>query len=260
MAKFNLLTDVPVIHNTKELSLWLRPVFVMTDYMDSFESYKEFMAKTMNILKGCYTIYNCREYSVKFKFNQKTKKVFELPFRHFCINMILWYPFVELSDLNVLDESFILDCYTEIPDIESYINYRLITILRDYHVKSTNINHDISEVLYNLRKISIDFSLILGLNFSACTFMNMYENNDEIRDIMEVTFPEGAQPHDIEQKLHELQDREIAIYKSIPENPIGVLLRAKSGVKHKNLCQCIVICTANLSNCWELSMRQSAAK
>lgn len=252
--KFNLLTDVPVIHNTHELSLWLRPCFVITDYMDSFESYKEFMIKTMNILKGCYCIYNCREYPVKFKFNAKAKKVYELPFRHFCINMILWYPFVELNDLNVLDESFILDCNNDIPDIESYINYKLITILRDYHVKSTNINHDISEVLYNLRHISIDFSLILGLNFSACTFFDMYSNNDEIREIMEVTFPENAQPHEIEQVLHEMQDREIGIYKSMPDNPIGVLLRAKTGIKHmRNLCLYVVIHIANLSNCWELS-------
>ena len=237
MKKFNLLEDVPYIHNSKELALWLRPLYVINSYMKDYDTYKEFMTKTMNVLKGCYTIYNCREYPVHFKFNAKDKEEHVLSFRHFCINMILWYPFVELNDLNVLDESFILDCNNSIPSIENYINFKLITVLRDYHVKPTTINYAISEVLYNLRMISVDFSLILGLNFSAITFFDMYNESTEIRDIMEVQFSENMQPHEIEQELHELQDKEIEIYRSMPENPIGVILRAQTGIKYKQFAE-----------------------
>lgn len=237
MQKFNLLEQVPYIHNTKELSMWTRPLYVLDNYMVDYDTYNDFMTKLMNILKGCFTIRQCREFPIHFKFYAKEKKEHVLEFRHFCINMILWYPFVELNDLNVLDESFILDCHSEIPNIEEYINYKLITVLRDYHVKSTTINFAISEVLYNLRKISIDFSLILGLNFSAPTFFDMYNNHEEIREIMEVSFPENTQPHEIEQHLQELQDREIDIYKSIPDNPIGVVLRSGSGIKYKQFAE-----------------------
>ena len=237
MKKFNLLEDVPYIHNTDELKMWLRPLYVLDSYLCDYDTYNDFMTKTMNILKGCYPIKECREYPIHFKFNAKDKKEYVLEFRHFCINMILWYPFVELSGLNVLDESFILDCKTQIPRIEDYINYKLITVLRDYHVKSTTINYAISEVLYNLRKISIDFSLILGLNFSACTFFDIYNDNEEIRDIMEVTFPENMQPHEIEQELQELQDRSIDIYTSIPDNPIGVILNVGAGIKTKQFAE-----------------------
>ena len=236
MQKFNLLEQVPYIHNTKELSMWTRPLYVLDNYMVDYETYNDFMTKLMNLLKGCFPIRQCREYPIHFKFHAKEKKEHVLEFRHFCVNMILWYPFVELNDLNVLDESFILDCNSEIPNIEEYINYKLITVLRDYHVKSTTINFAISEVLYNLRKISIDFSLILGLNFSAPTFFDMYNNHEEIREIMEVSFPENTQPHEIEQELQELQDREIDIYKSIHDNPIGVVLRANTGIKVELLC------------------------
>lgn len=237
MQKINLLEEVPYIHNTKELSMWIRPLYVMNSYMDSYDTYNDFMKKMMNILKGCYTIKACREFPIHFKFNSKEKNEHVLEFRHFCINMIMWYPFVELNELNVLDDSFIIDCNTQIPDIEDYINYKLITVLRDYHVKSTTINFAISEVLYNLRMISIDFSLLLGLNFSATTFFDMYNNREEIRDIMEVKFDDSMQPHEIEQQLQELQDREIAIYKSIPDNPIGVILKAGTGIKTKQFAE-----------------------
>ena len=53
--------------------------------------------------------------------------------------MILWRAFVELNGLNVLNESFIIDCENDIPNIEDYINYKLIEVLRDYHIKSTTI-------------------------------------------------------------------------------------------------------------------------
>lgn len=233
MKKFNLSTDVPYIHNSKELALWLRPLYIIENYTCDYDTYKTFMIETMNILKGCFTINKCRTFPVRFKFYNKDKEEHVLEFRHFCVNIILWYPFVELHELDVLDSSFIIDCNKDIPDIEDYLNYKLITVLRDYHVKSTKINNALSEVLYNLRQISIDFSLILGLNFSAPTFFDMYETNDEIREIMEITFPENSQPHEIEQKLHEIEAREIEIYKSDPDNPIGVLLRAKTGVKSK---------------------------
>ena len=54
---------------------------------------------------------------------------------------------------------------------------------------------------------------------------------------MEVKFSDNMQPHEIEQQLQELQDREIAIYKSIPDNPIGVILRSGTGIKTKQLAE-----------------------
>lgn len=235
--KVNLLTDVPYIHNTEELSEWLRPLYIIDAQLTDHDTYKIFMTKMMNILKGCFVIYECREYPIKFKFTQKDPVVHELSFRHFVIHLILWIPFVELNDLDVLDESFIMDCKNDVPKVEDYINYKLISTLRDYHIKSTTINYDISEVLYNLRNISIDYSLILGLNFSVPTFLEMYKENDEIRDIMECSFDDNMQPHEIEQKLQELQDREIGIYKDIPENPIGVILRTGTGIKTKQFAE-----------------------
>lgn len=237
MQKINILEEVPYIHNTKELSMWIRPLYIIENYTQNYDDYNNFRMKLLNVVRGCYPIKKCREYPIRFKFYAKDKKEYTLQLRHFYINVVLWNPFVELHGLDVLDESFILDCENNIPNIDDYINYKLIMTLRDYHVKSTTVNNSISHVLYNLRLISIDFSIILGLNFSAKTFLDMYEKNEEIRDIMEVHFAKNLQPHEIEQELQELQDREIDIYKAEHDNPIGVILRAKTGVKTKQFAE-----------------------
>lgn len=234
---FQLSKEVPVIHNKEELQYWLQPVYCMENYFVDKDTYIEFMNEILNLLRASYVIYNCRNCEVKFKFYKRDKKTYSLELRHFYVNIVLWYPFIELYGINILDESFIMDCKTQITNIEDYINTRLITVLRDYNVSSTTINYSISYVLFRLRYISIDFSEILGLNFSMKDFIDMYEENSEIKDIMEVTFPETMQPHEIENLLHELEDREIDIYKKHPDNPIGYLLRANAGVKHKQFAE-----------------------
>lgn len=230
---YSLEKDVPYINNVKELEKWLSKVYIIENMLCDDVTSKKYINEFANILRACFTIRECREYKIKFKFNKNDKKTYELELRHFFVNLILWEPFVELAGLHVLTEDFIIDAYHEIPNIENYINYKTILILRDYQVKSTSINYRVADVLYNLRTISNDFSNILGLTFSIVNFMDKYENNEEIRNIMEVTFDETMQPYEIEKKVQELQDREIAIYKQDYQNPIGALLRAGTGVKAK---------------------------
>jgi Zn ribbon nucleic-acid-binding protein len=231
----DLSVDVPVINNRSELKQWLKPMYIISDYMSDYDTYKKFQQKMYNLIKGCFVIKECREYPVRFKFNKRDSETYELQLRHFVVNLIVWYPFIELNDIDVLNKSFILDCFNDIPAIETYINEKLISTLREYHVKSTKVNYAISEVLYNLRKISEDFSIILGLNFSAPTFIDMYNNNPEIKELMECTFEENMQPHEIEQKLQEYEDKEIGIFKNTKDNPIGTILRAQTGIKLKQL-------------------------
>lgn len=235
---FNLLRDVPYIHNTEELEEWLEPRCCIEKKLQSYEVYDDFLTKMNNLLLGSFPIRECREYPIKFKYNEKDKKYHKMQFRHFLVNLILWRPFVELNDLHILDDSYaIYDFNKQIPNIEDYINYKLIETMRDYHIRSTTINFSISDVLYNLRKISLDYSLILGLNFSIPIFTDLYQKNPEIKEIMECSFEENMQPHDIEAKLSKLQAREIEIFKSIPEHPIGVILNAGTGIKLKQLAE-----------------------
>lgn len=237
MAKeFNLAKDVPIINNRDDLKKWLKPLYVISEYLTDLETYNTFLDKIFNIIKGCFDIKVCREFPIKFKFYKNDAKTHTLELRHFGINFILWYPFIEINDINMLDETFILDCYHDIPNINSYINEKLITELRKYHVKNTAINYSISEVLYNLReRVSGDFSLVMGLNFSAQTFLDMYNNSPEMREMMEYQFPEGMQPHEIEALLDAFEKKEIRIMEEDPNNPIGIILNSGSGIKKKQL-------------------------
>lgn len=234
---FNLLTDIPVIHNEKEMRAWLKPIYIIEDYMEDYETYRMFHNKVYNVLNGCFIMKNCRNAEIRFKFTKESKEEYKLPFRMFVINTILWYPFVELHGLDVLDKSFILSNPEELPNVENYINNYLITVLRDYHIKSSKMNYAISEVLYNLRKISIDYSLILGLNFSIPMFIELYNQFPRIKEIMECQFDDTLQPYEIEQTLSAYQKEYIEIVSGLKSNHLGIALRAKTGIKSKQLAE-----------------------
>ena len=233
MSRFDLVTDVPVIHNREELAQWLRPLYIIDDILVDDDTYNNMRNCILNLVRGSFTIRACREYPIKFKFNKKDKEEYQLELRDFLINLILFEPFIELYGLNILDKSYIFYCKTGIPNIENYINNKIILTLKDYQVKNTHLNIRISNVIYNLRMISVDFSQILGLNFNIFTFADMYSSNTEIRDIMETKFDESLQPYEIEAQLKELQNREMQIYKDLPDNELGAILRSATGVKPK---------------------------
>jgi hypothetical protein len=232
---FSLAKNVPEINNHDELAQWLRPVYIVNDYLEDKDKYDDLMKRLMNLMRACVDIYECRTYPIKFKFYKNDKKTHELEFRHFIVNMILWFPMTELSDCNIMDETFILNCDPDIVHLNEYINEKIIYTMIDYRVKSKIINITLSEVLYNLSLISIDFSLIMGLNFTLKTFINLYQTNPEARSIMETTFDRTVQPYEIEKTLNEKQESFVSILVNDPNNPIGAILKAGPGIKTKQL-------------------------
>lgn len=231
---------VPIITTKEELEHYLRSYYVIDDYMDSYETFSEFQESIYTLIKGCYEYRELRKHPVQFKFYDRDMEFHTLELRHFVINLFYWYPFVSLHNIaRVMDDEFIIDCYNDIPNINDKIN-ALITILRDYNVKSTRINYDISQVLYNLRRISGDFSMIMGLNFDMFTLIDMYIENEKFREIMETKIDENMQPYQIEEILHNKQDELIKLLMSLEENPIGIILRSGTGIKHKQLSEFLI--------------------
>lgn len=228
--------EIVAIETPEVLSKYLKPLYIIEDYTHSEESYKAFQERIYNIIKGCFEHKDCREYPVKFSFYRKDTKVYKLQLRHFIVNVFIWYPFVNTHEFsNVLDETYIIDCFNDIPNITQFINKKLISTLREFSIRNTIINRSISEVLYNLRRISTDFSIILNLTISTETFLDIYESNPRMREIMETKFPLDMQPYEIEQELASLQSEEVEILKGMKNNPLGVILRAGTGIKHKQL-------------------------
>lgn len=232
---FNLATDIPIINNREDLSKWLKPLYIISDYFINFEIYEKFMSSLRNLLRASFDIKSCREYPIRFKFYKNDKKEYTLELRHFYINYLVWRPLVEIHGSGVINERFILDCYNDIAKINDFINNNIIEILREYHIKSTVVNKDISDSLYYLREISIDFALIMGLNFSIETFVDMYNKDDNMKELMEIKFSPSDQPHEIEAKLDSAQKDIIKTFINDDGNPIGTILKSGKGIKYKQL-------------------------
>ena len=233
---------IPEINSVSQLKSYLRPIYIINDYMDSRENYKKFIEGFYKLAKGCYIYKKLRDYPIQFKFYEKSKKSFTLPLRHFVINSFYWIPLVEVHNIRhveIMDESFIINCRTDIPQINDYINYMSET-LESYNVKNININYQISESLYYLRRISNDFSQILSVYFDAFSIMDMYQTIPGLKEIMELEIDESMQPSDIEDILHKKQAELISLLKSVKENPIGIILNAKTGIKEKQLAEFMI--------------------
>lgn len=230
---------VPKIQKVEQLKKYLLDYYVIDDYMDSYDHYTEFQEKMYTLIKGCFEWRELRKYPIKFKFYDRDTNLYTLQLRHFVVNLFYWYPFVELHGINhVMNEDYILKT-EDIPNIDDKINM-LISELRDYGVKNITINYDISQVLYNLRRISGDFSLIMGLNFDMKTIIDMYNDIPEFRAIMETEIDEKMQPIEIEKLLEEKQSELIKLLTGIPDNPIGIILRSGTGIKHKQLAEFLI--------------------
>lgn len=231
--------EVPSISNVNDLKDYIKPLYIIDDYMSSHTDYFIFQEKMYNIMKGCVEHKECREYPIKFKFYKNSTETFTLEFRHFIVNMFSWFPYTELHGLNVLNKHHILDCVNCITSkkFPEFINKVIIPTLRDYNIKNTIINYDISEMLYNLRRISIDFSLILALPMNAELFIDGYNSNERLREIMTTKFSADKQPSEVEEELNALMNEEINIFKSMKTNPVGVILRSGTGIKFKQLAE-----------------------
>ena len=227
--------EVKEIKNVQELQDALQSLYVISSYTKSEEIYEDFQEEIYTIMKGCIEKKECREYMVRFKFYPTDKETHSLQFRHFLINVFLWYPFVHMDGIKFMDKNIIMDCFNDIPNINDYINNNIILILRKYHIKNKIINKAVSSALYNLRRISIDFSQIMNLTLSSEVFINTFKENKRMQTIMQTTFPSDMQPNEIEDELNKLMKEEIEIFKSMKNNPVGIVLRAGTGLKHKQL-------------------------
>ena len=225
------------IKTSKDLAPYIPELIVINQHMNSISSYTELTDSIYDLLKASFERKRCREYPVKFKFYKSSKEIHTLELRHFFINLCLWSPLVNLKDSRCMDDSFIMDCTVDSTN-KGFINYYndiIIPTLLDYNVPSEEMNVSIAESMQRLRNISLDFSLILGLTINTEVFLDLDKNNKRFHEITETTFPDTMQPIEIEEHLNDLMNEELEIFKNDKNNPIGIMLKAGSAIKDKQL-------------------------
>lgn len=228
---FNPEREIPAIRTLEELKEKVSPLYIIDSYCTSAQDYNDFKDRLLDIVCGCIGTKELREYEIHFKFYKDDKETHTLQLRRFLYNVFLWYPLVELHGVKVADASFIIH-EDQIPDVNVFFFKTVITALKEYNVKQTKINRYSADVMYDLNTISLYFSLILGLHYSDHTFIEMY---DGYKDLIETEFTPDMQPIDIEAGLNNAENELVRRLKEDPSNPIGVILRSKTGLKTKQL-------------------------
>lgn len=228
---FNPEQLIPRIKTVKELKEKISPMYVIDSYTSTREDYIQFKDRLMEIVCGCIGTKELREYPIKFKFYKDDKETHELQLRRFLYNVFLWYPLCELHGIKVADGNFIIS-EEQIPDINVFLFKTSISALQNYNVEQTVINRYAADVTYDLNNISLFFSFIMGLHYSDHTFISMYP---EYKDLMETTFSADMQPIEIEAGLNAVEKELVRRLKADKNNPLGIILRSKTGIKTKQL-------------------------
>lgn len=227
----DLAKDIEIYKTVDELKEHINPLYVIENYCDSKESYIKFEERIFYIVCSSFRSLKLLKHPIKFKFYKDDTKTHTLELRKFLVNIITWLPLVELKGIKVADESYILKD-DEVPEIDEFIFRTAIKPMQKYHIGQTTINHYCADITYDLSLISLSFSLIMALHFSDHTLISMY---DEYKDLFEVKFEDGLQPFEIEERLNYVEKELVRRMKADPKNPFGVILKARTGLKTKQL-------------------------
>lgn len=225
------------IDNVEELKQVLRPLYVIDDFMETETKYNDLQNRLYDIINYCYRRKECRTYMVAYKF-YKNDKVKKMQFRHFVINLFVWYAYVELHGREgVLTDDIILDPVKDLTykGLINYINNKIIIPLSGYGVSYKRLQRYVAITLHNLGKISVDNSTLLGLSINLHTFTDLYRNNEDYYNLTHTIYPKDMEPREIEETQNKLIDKEVEIFKSQPNNIIGVALRTGTCIKPKQL-------------------------
>lgn len=232
----NLQKEVPYISSHEDLSQYVGGLYVIEKYLDSYDKYNDFKIRIRNITRGAIRSSDLLDHPIHFKFYTDDEKEYKIPLRMFFINICLWHPFCELGAEHILDESYIITA-EDIPNINQIVYDKIAVVLDDYNIRSKN--QYVDNVLYDLRMISLDFSQIMGLHYDEYTFQEMWRD-PEYRELIAPNFDENKQPVEIEQQLAEIERKLVSKLKKDKRNPFGVMLRAGTGLKTKQLIEFLV--------------------
>ena len=222
--------------NVKDIiELLTNNLFIIEDFSKTKEDYHDKMETIYDYLKQGFEIKELRECPVYFKFRQQDTEIHKLQLRHFLTNLMFWEPIVKL-DFEKLDSSCIVDC-TKLSSkmIKSFIDNKIIL---KFNKKFSNrkLNKVISDMIYNLSRISTDFNVLLAMSMNIESFIDLSNRNEEFNEIIHTKLDENLQPNEIEDILDKLMKKQIKILREDPEgNVLQPILNAGSGIKDKQL-------------------------
>ena len=132
-------------------------------------------------------------------------KLHQLEVRHFLSNMVMWYAYMKMECVDIMDESFIIDWKDkDVNFIGDWIDNKIIPYhTGDFH----ELNAIVDEIIFHIKAISDAFCLLFGYSASIYDIMKAERENPEIHDILYGEIDPNLQPKDMEDKLNDLNKR-----------------------------------------------------
>lgn len=184
---------------------------IIEDVLDDPKGYQLVLQQLIDIMKLGFEIEEIRHRPVHFKFHKKDKKMHEMKMNNFISNLILWYPFMEMDRVDLVNEDDIFDFSKEniVNNICSYLEEKVFPYFEGDFASKNKI---CDEVFHNIRAISSSFCLLMGMSFSFYDIWQAEKQNPEITEIIFGKIDPSLQPKEIEQELGRRTKRLIELF------------------------------------------------
>lgn len=200
------------------------------------ESYKMYFNKFYTYMKQGFERPEVRTHPIYFRFtSNEAESVKHMQIRHMIVNMIYWYAFLMMKNVEDLNSSHIMDCEHI---TKSYIDDWINTFIIDPYRKlfsNRKMNHIIEKITDKSKYISEDFNIIMGMSMNAESFINLANKNQRFNEMIHTKLTPSMQPKEIEQIQHNLQNELAEIIKNEPEHCLYPELHSDAGIKLKQL-------------------------
>lgn len=187
---------------------------VLDDVLADEDTYAYIYQDILDILKYGLEFKMVREMPISFIIHHgdstKPEDLKQLEVRHFLSNMVMWYAYMKMECVDIMDDSFIIDWKDkDVNFIGDWIDERIIPY---HHGDFHELNTIVDEIVFHIKAISDAFCLIFGYSASIYDIMQAERDNPEIHDILYGEIDPTLQPKELEDKLNDLNKKLIKAF------------------------------------------------
>lgn len=239
MNKFNpsLLSTELTVEAKAIIRRLLDGHFVISDFTKNERIYNEFIDRLMTYMEYGFEHKKFRDCPVKFKFyNNDEENMKWLPFRHFIINVISWYPIVMVDKTELNDDIVISSAEMKKMGsgfMKKYIDKFFVTRYKGI-VDNPTMNSLLCDWVHHLGQISARFNIYMGLSLNLETFFDLSDRIPGFEELLNFRLDEDQQLSEMESQMKKASSKQInMILNDDKFNLLKPLLQPGSGTNHK---------------------------
>lgn len=225
-----------VNHPKKTLTELLRrynhtTVLTLDVILSNEEMYSVVFQDMLDILKYGIEYKVIREWPIHFIIHEGDSKAWDdvhtLQVRHFLSNLCVWYAYMKMENIRVMDDTFVVDWTDKNANfIADFIDEKILPYqdTQDFH----SMNAIVDEILYQIKAVSDAFCLIFGYSASIWDIMKAEESNPEIHHLIYDEIPANLQPKELEDLLAAKNKRLIELFSKADSDLRPLLMSGKN--------------------------------